>query len=425
MVSFSTKLLSKVKNFRRKFYRVPYCVPAWGWAEHWAILRCLLIGHLIEGNDKEKLYDKVKKKTGVRYVFGFNSGREAIQAALQAKGIGVGDQVIMPSYCCESVARAVTATGARPLFCDIGDDYNPDIHHILKILNPSVKSVIFTHLFGNPGAIDRLEIELEDKGIRSRILLIDDAAQSFGAKLSGRLVGMFGDAGIVSFGPGKTMTASGGGLLLTNSEELAKRLAGIKLERMSCPEKLRRLTYYVVFRRWRRFTLPLYPMIKRILENIESQKNRLVALCNVDGAIALEQLRKHEDLLRIRIERKKRLDEYISEEWKDQVVLLPSNQNPERSLNVATKYIFRFRESDGHEDVQERYLDFFATAGIEIQGLYRPIHLGQRDVVEVGPLEKTESVSKTVVQIPIEPSLSQRQFDSVLRVFKEIKARLG
>jgi len=59
-----------------RFYRVPYCVPAWGWAEHRAILRCLLTGKMIEGPDKEKLYQAIREKTGVPHVFGFGSGRE-------------------------------------------------------------------------------------------------------------------------------------------------------------------------------------------------------------------------------------------------------------------------------------------------------------------------------------------------------------
>jgi dTDP-4-amino-4,6-dideoxygalactose transaminase len=363
----------------------------------------------------------IREKTGVRYVFGFNSGREAIQAALLAKGIGVGDHVVMPSYCCESVARAVTSTGAQPLFCDIDNDYNPDVDDIVKKVNSSVKAIIFPHLFGNPGAIDRLERELEKKGIRSKIFLVDDAAQSFGAELKGRLVGTFGDAGIISFGPGKTMTASGGGLLLTNSEDLADKLATMELNTMSFNNKLRRLAYWVIFRRWRRFTLPLLPIFSRFLGIIERSDNRLLVLCNIDASIGLEQLKKLDILLQIRIERKKRLDQHLSSTWKGQITLPPPNENREKYLNVATKYVFRFRNNSDEGEVQDRFRVFFISAGIELQNLYRPIHLGLGGTWHGDILERTERVWKTVLQIPLEPSISQGQFKSIIRTFEEIK----
>ena len=415
-----TTIINKVRNFRRQFYRVPYCVPAWGWAEHWAILRCLLTGRLIEGADKEELYDRIREKTGVKYVFGFNSGREAIQAALQAKKIGAGDQVIMPSYCCETVARAIIDCGAKPLFCDIGDDYNPDVPHILKIFTPSVKAIIFPHLFGNPGAIDRLERELEESGVRSAIFLIDDAAQSFGAKLNHRLIGTFGDAGVISFGPGKTMTASGGGLLLTNSETLAKALPGIELGQVFCRNKLLRLVYWVIFRRWRRYSLPFYRLFQGLFSD-HGTEAKPTKLCNVDAAIALEQVRKLDSLLRVRIERKKELDKRVSDLWREEIILPAFNGNPETSLRVATKYVFRLRHQPGSNDRQQMYRQFLLASGIELQSLYEPIHLKSEHVPQEGPLVQTESVWGELLQIPLEPSMGRKQFEFVIKAVDEFK----
>ena len=112
---------SRLKGFLSQFYKVPYCVPAWGWSEHRTILKCLFTGKLIDGPDIKKLYARIREVTGVKYVFGFNSGQQAIQAALTAYGVE-GGQVIMPSYCCETVAKAVMDSGASPLFCDINHE---------------------------------------------------------------------------------------------------------------------------------------------------------------------------------------------------------------------------------------------------------------------------------------------------------------
>jgi dTDP-4-amino-4,6-dideoxygalactose transaminase len=280
-----------------------------------------------------------------------------------------------------------------------------------------VKAIIFPHLFGNPGAIDRLERELEEKGIRSKLFIVDDAAQSFGAERKGRLVGTFGDAGIISFGPGKTMTASGGGLLLTNSEDLADKLTTMELNTISSNNKLRRLTYWVIFRRWRRFTLPLLPIFSRFLGIIERSDNKLLVLCNIDASIGLEQLKKLDILLQIRIERKKRLDQHLSSTRKVQIILPPPNENPEKYLNVATKYVFRFRNNSDEGEVQDRFRVFFISAGIELQNLYRPIHLQKGGPAYGNPLDRTETISKAVLQIPIEPSMSGKKFEYIMNTF--------
>jgi len=398
---------------------VPYCVPAWGWAEHWAILKCLLTGHLIEGSHKEQLYGLIKKKTGVKYVFGFNSGQEAIHAALKARGLGPDDKVIMPSYCCETVARAVQDTGATPLFCDINDDYNPDIDHILKLLDPSVRAVIVPHLFGNPADIDKLEKSIDERGIRSKIFIIDDAAQSFGARLHGRLVGTFGDAGIISFGPGKTMTATGGGILITNSKNLSEGLGRLNPSQVDLLSKLKRLAYWIVFRRWRRFTFPLFPFFRRFLEKGDHKEETLMELCNVDGAIGIEQLRKLDSLIQVRISRKKSLDDRFNLCYSRLFALLPSNDNSGEFLNVATKYLVRINDNHYTQHVQGLYKQYSSKVGIEIQNLYMPLHLNQKYVTNGYSLPKTDAYYKQLLQIPVEPSIRPAEFRFVIQKFEK------
>lgn len=416
---FFAKIKGRIKLFFSQFYKVPYCVPAWGWAEHWAILKCLLTGHLIDGNEKERLFDMIKRKTGAKYVFGFNSGQEAIHAALKARGVGPDDKVIMPSYCCETVARAVQDTGAHLLFCDINDDYNPDIDHILTLLDPSVRAVIVPHLFGNPADIDKFEMALEERGIRSKIFIIDDAAQSFGARLHGRLVGTFGDAGIISFGPGKTMTATGGGILITNSKDLSEGLGRINPSQVDLLSKLKRLAYWIIFRRWRRLTFPLYPFIKRFLAKGDHKEEKLMGLCNVDGAIGIEQLRKLDSLIKVRISRKKSLDDRFNLFYSRLFALLPSNDNSGEFLNVATKYLVRLNNNNDAQCEQGLYKQYLANAGIEIQDLYIPLHLNPKYFKEKVFLLKAETLYKQVLQIPLEPSINSVDFIYIIQKFED------
>jgi len=409
------KLTSRLSLFFSQFYTVPYCVPDWGWAEHWTILHCLITGRVIDGPHKEKLCLAVRNKTGKKYVFGFNSGSDAIYAALSTRGIGAGDKAILPSYCCESVARAVARTGATPVFCDITDEYNPDVGHISTLMDPHVKAIIFPHLFGNPAAIDEMEETLLKSGFRSQILLIDDAAQSFGAKLNGRLIGTFGDVGIVSFGPGKTMIASGGGLLLTDSEEIASALKRATFENQLRSSKIKRLMYYLIFRRWRRFTLPFYFLFSRIFREHDRNTETVAPLCNVDAAIALAQLNKLETMLQIRMDRKKQLDGLLSTRYANLIDMQPKNDYPDEKLNVATKYVFRLK-SEKDRDLQSQYKRLVLRNGIELFDLYLPLH--KIDCYEkLQPtLPTTEKYCGRILQIPVEPSISDYDFESIIEV---------
>jgi dTDP-4-amino-4,6-dideoxygalactose transaminase len=412
-----TKFIKKVDRFFHQFYRVPYCVPAWGWGEHSAILKCILTGSVVNGKSKAKLYEQIRKQTGLKHVIGFNSGQEAICAALIAWGIKKGDRVIMPSYCCETVAMAVLDSGADIIFCDIGGDLNPDVSHILSLVSPEVKAVIFPHLFGNPGSIDRLEKGLEGTGLRSDILVIDDAAQSFGAQLNGRLLGTFGDAGIISFGPGKTMTAAGGGLLITDSARISEALSALSMSRVSLSEKLKRLFYWVIFRRWRRFTLPFLPLFSRFLGSNNRDKNKPAMLCNVDAAIAIEQLKNLDGFIATRIKRKGLLDNSIGKYGASSLCLMPENSSDSRSVNVATKYLLRLKGNEHAREIPGLYSLEIERLGIEILPLYTPIHLKPEYSHYSVSLPETETAYKKILQIPVEPSMSDRVFSKIINGF--------
>ena len=383
----------------------------------------MIKSQMINGPDKEQLYDLIRKKTGMKYVFGFNSGQEAITAVLMARGISSKDKVIMPSYCCETVAKAVVDSAASPLFCDIGDDYNPDVDHILRLIDSPVKAIIFPHLFGNPGAIDKLEKALDEKGLRSDILLIDDAAQSFGARLNGKLLGTFGDAGIISFGPGKTMTASGGGLLITNSERLAKKTNKLTVKHVFYLNKLKRLFYWIIFRRWRRFTLPFYPFFSPVFKTRPKKQDSIYSLCNVDASIAALQLKKLNNLIKTRVKRKEILDT-LFKNFSDTFYLFPKNDSNSNFLNVATKYLIRYRRKTSNADIQAQFKDILSDVGIEIQNLYTPIHHKPEYASIPNKLDKTEEYYRKLLQIPVEPSMPLKEFiftvKSCLRAVKHL-----
>ena len=353
----------------------------------------------------------------MQYVFGFNSGQEAIQAALTASGISRGDAVIMPSYCCETVLLAVLNTGARPLFCDINADCNPDNDHIISLITDNVKAIIYPHLFGNPGSLDKLEIELSKRKIRSKILIIDDAAQSFGALLNGKLLGTFGDAGIISFGPGKTMTATGGGLLITNSSKLAVQVNKLNLINLSVVTKLKKITYWVAFRRWRKYTLPFFKFFKFFLKFKDKNQASIRPITNIDAGIALEQFRKLDIFLSTRIKRKNYLDNFFSKMFVHSFSSI-SCGIPEIK-NVSSKYIVKYTGNEDTKSIYEKYKKYFHQKGIEIMDLYTPVHRNSKFIRDKINLPVTEKMVQRLFQIPLEPSIKEKQFLFIVDLFQK------
>jgi perosamine synthetase len=134
--------------------------------------------------------------------------------------VGKGDEVIVPECTWIASAAPVTYTGATTVFCDI-DEKNWCIDPVKfeKLITPKTKAVIMVDLFGNMPEIDKIA----DICKRHNVFLIEDAAESLGSKLNGRLAGTFGIASVFSFHRTKTLTTGEGGMLILDDEDLYKR----------------------------------------------------------------------------------------------------------------------------------------------------------------------------------------------------------
>jgi dTDP-4-amino-4,6-dideoxygalactose transaminase len=402
--------------------RIPYCVPSWGWNEHLAIVKSLLSGCIVSGPPIQSLYEEVRALTGVTFVFGFESGASAIQACLQAVGVGSGDRVIMPSFCCHSVAEAILGTGAAPLFCDIQKDLNPDVGSIIALLTPSVKAIVFPHLFGRPGDIQNLEEELCRLGVREQVVLIDDAAQSFGARIDGRWLGTFGDAGIISFGAGKMTTASGGGLLVTQSEKIARQVERLAVTPPPLFGKLRDLTYWTIFRRWRRYSIGIYPYVGFLFRKAPGSGKHLRGLAAIDAAIASCQVHRLEKLIRQRGLIRQQLERILVNIRQDCRLPIEQLEPAAKGHSEAhNKHIFFFDsgQAAGPDNGQRQFYTFFKHAGIELQPLYAPLHRDSRyGRQNTGPWYADERAG-TAFNLCTDPTLLKKDIAHIGAILKD------
>src|SRR5437870_8016209 len=244
----------QIRSFGNYFYKIPHAVPPWGHRELAAILNCLLTGQVASGPHTQQLGEKIKGILGVAYVLGFNSGRSAIEVAIRALGLNQGDEVIVSSFCCLGAVLPILRAGCIPVFADVDDTLNIDPEKISCLISGRTRAILVPHLFGRPARIDDISRLAQEHSL----FVIDDAAQAFGATLYGKPVGGFGDVGIVSFGPGKTLVATGGGVLVTNHREVFLKARALSAPSQGDFHTLSRLIRFVMFRRLRRATLPFY-----------------------------------------------------------------------------------------------------------------------------------------------------------------------
>lgn len=386
-------MLSKLRRLAEQSYAVPWCVPAWGWREAWATCAALLSGHIVRGRNPGRVAAAVRRYLGVAHALPVNRGRTALELGLRALGIGDGDEVVLPSYLCRTALDAVLAAGARPVYADVEDDLNVSAATVRAALTARTRCVIVAHLFGRAAPIEEIEGRLRGTGVA----LIDDAAQSLGARRAGRLVGTFGDCGIVSCGPGKALAGAAGGVLVTNDDALARRAAAIALEPERAGAVAGRLLGFWFWRRFRRWTLPLRVIADRLVGPEREPSHVRGPMANVDAAILLRQLAALESNAR---RRRRHADELASVLAPAAESLVP-NTTP---ADMAVKLVAVLPPTGPDADEWIRQL---ARAGVECQRGYQPLHL--RTGQPGPPLPRTESLWERVLCIPIERAAGPRR----------------
>jgi dTDP-4-amino-4,6-dideoxygalactose transaminase len=152
------------------------------------------------------------------HAIGVNSGTDALILALQAMGIGPGDEVITPTNSFVASASAIALVGAWPVLADVGDDYQLSPQALEAAITPQTKAVIPVHLTGHPAPM----AEILEIAKAHQLWVLEDAAQAIRAEYQGQRVGSLGHAGAFSLHPLKTLNAcgDGGALTLSNPEWL-------------------------------------------------------------------------------------------------------------------------------------------------------------------------------------------------------------
>lgn len=201
----------------------------------------------IMGPQVKDFEENVAKYLGVKHAIGVNSGTDALVIALRALGVGAGDEVITTPFSFFATAESISMVGAVPVFVDIDPaTYNIDPGLIEAAITPKTKAIMPVHLYGNPCAMTQI-MEIAHK---HSLLVVEDCAQSFGARyfgectgcngencdsairssIHGKQTGTIGHAGAYSFFPSKNLGAFGdGGLIVTDDDAVAEHMRMLRV----------------------------------------------------------------------------------------------------------------------------------------------------------------------------------------------------
>lgn len=184
------------------------------------VLDVLHSGNYILGDTVARFEKDFAEYCGVKYAVGVANGTDALIIALEACGIGVGDEVIVPDMTFVATVEAVVQVGATPVLVDIdADTFTIDVNKIETAVSEKTKAIIPVHIYGQMADMDSINSIAKKYSLK----VIEDCAQAAGAKYKGHRAGSLGDVGCVSFFPTKNLGAAGdGGMILTSDEGIYK-----------------------------------------------------------------------------------------------------------------------------------------------------------------------------------------------------------
>ena len=249
------------------------------------------------GSWTQALEKEFAKTFGAKYGIAFNSGTSTLHAALEAVGVGPGDEVISPALTVIMDTTATLHANAVPVFADIEPDtFNIDPDDIERKITPKTKAIVPVALYGLPPNIGRI-MEIAQK---HKIAVIEDNAQCVLGKYNGQLMGTFGDFASFSFENTKHLSCGEGGILITNNEKLAKsarKIGGHGFKNLQAEEGRVRLNQDA-------FQNPNYTRHDVLGWNYR--------LSEFNAAVALAQLERVEELVELRVKSAKLLTDVMS-----------------------------------------------------------------------------------------------------------------
>ncbi|MEZ3431829.1 MAG: DegT/DnrJ/EryC1/StrS family aminotransferase [Lachnospiraceae bacterium] len=336
---------------------------------------------------EQKLSTSVHRKYGIAV----SSGTAALEVAVQALGIGVGDEVIMPTFTIISCAMAVTKVGAIPVLVDSDiHTWNMNVEDVEAKITAKTKAIMIVHLYGLPVEMDRI-LALAKK---YHLKVIEDAAEMHGQTYRGTPCGSFGDVSTFSFYPNKHITTGEGGMVVTDDEDLAERC-----------RMLRNLCF------------------KRDARYVHDEISDNYRFTNLQAAVGLAQLERLDEF----VKRKREMGKYYTEALKGVKGLQLPVARTENAENIYWVYGLLLDEDIPADNKKVQKL--LSEEGIGTRTFFWCMH--EQPVYQKQGLFQNESypnaeyLAKKGFYIPSGLALTKEQMEYVVCKVKKVMTQIG
>ena len=384
----------KIDAFDDASIKVPFIIPEITKNDKNAVLNALNSRLLTDGPKLRKFESIFAKFTGAKFAIGVSNGTAALHLSLKALGIGKGSEVIIPDITFVATASSVLLTGATPVLADVDENLNILIPSIKKSITSRTKAIIPVHFAGKPCKIN----EITSIARKNRISIIEDCAHAIGARVNSKHVGIFGQAGCFSFYPTKNFTTIEGGMVVTNSKNIAD------------------------FVRYARN----HGITKTLTSRFSSGKPWDYDIKNSGYNYRLDEIRASLGINQIKRVKKmnllrKKAADYYNKKLEDiEGVIVPG-----KSIGVEhVHHLYVIRITGKYSITRDMLFQKLLKIGIRTSVHYKPLHMFtifKKMAKIIDSLSNSVHVYSQILSLPLYPSISKKQQDLVINNIKKYK----
>ncbi len=324
----------------------------------------LKTGQLAQGKKVEEFEQQFAKWQNIKEAVAANSGTSALHLSLLALDIGKGDEVIIPSHVCTALLNAVNYTGAKAKIADVNaDDFNISVKAVQKNITKKTKAIIVPHMYGYPADLRGL--------LKLNIPIIEDCAQSMGAKYGNKNVGNFGVLSVFSFYATKVMTTGEGGMVISRNQRLINKIRDL-----------------------------------RDYDNRSDYKIRFnYKMTDMAATLGISQLQKLPQMLAVR----KKIAQQYDKVLKNLNVQIPDIA--EGKEHIYFRYVMKAAKN--HKAIMNALL----KKGIHCAApVFKPLH----QYLKISNCPIAEQLTHELISIPIYPQLKAKEINHIIKSLKDV-----
>ena len=324
------------QQIKSDFNFIPVFEPFISLSDNLSVLKSLIKKNISGSSSPVKKFeDQFSKFHSRNYGIGVTNGSVALDLAFASLDLEEGDEVILPSHTIISCLASIVRNNGTPVFCDVNSDtWNMTLDDVKKVTTKNTKAVLMVHTFGLPADA----INISNFCNENNIYLIEDAAEAHGQTFQNERCGSFGDISTFSFYANKHVTTGEGGMVLTDSENLFKKISQMKNLDFSQKRFQHNNLYWNYRLGGLQASLGL-SQLKKLDKIIEIKKKQ--------GRIYFDLLKKHNNLFKLQSSR----------------------------VNDSENHYWVFGVLLKKENIRDTVIDNLLKKGIETRPFFYPLHL--------------------------------------------------